>query len=90
MNKSTYDSKIENLLDDVQTYEKLNDNTLVIVNKFVRSKITEISQSCPDPSLLKKFLIPNCKLSYLYGIPKLHKNGCPIVSNVGKSNAFFG
>ena len=86
MDKSMYDSKIENLLDDVQTYEKLKDNPLVKVNKFIRSTISEISKSCPDPSLLKKFLIPNCNLSYLYGIPKLHKDGCPlrpIVSNVG-------
>ena len=32
MDKSTYDTKIENLLDDVQTNEKLNDNPLVKVN----------------------------------------------------------
>ena len=43
-------------------------------------------KKCPDPKIFERFLIPNCSLSYCYGIPKLHKPDCPmrpIISNVG-------
>ena len=86
LNQSDYDHKISQLLEDATTYEKLDSCPLAEHNKYIRKKILEISKSCPDPSILQKFLSPNCKLSYIYGIPKVHKPNCPlrpIISNVG-------
>ena len=86
LNQADYDDKIFNLLSDGDTYEKLDDCPLSEQNKYIRKRISDISKSCIDPSTLKKFLFPNCKLSYIYGIPKVHKTNCPlrpIISNVG-------
>ena len=85
MDVSEYDSKIMNLLSDDDTYEHLHRNPLKENNAMIRSSIGRIAKTCPDPTFFKKFLTPNCRLAYIYGIPKVHKTNCPlrpIISNV--------
>ena len=86
MDKADYDAKMEVLLSDGNTYEALEHDPLKEVNMFVRRKIDEIAQHCPDKDLITQFKRVNCGLAYIYGIPKLHKENCPmrpIISNIG-------
>ena len=86
MNTSDYEAKISELLADVQTYEEVHHNPLNNINKNIRAQIKNISHRCPDKKYLYRFLATNCSLSYIYGIPKIHKDNCPlrpIISNIG-------
>ena len=86
MNTSEYNEKIRSILSDSNTYEHLVSDPRIPHNKMVRERITNIARGCPDPDFLKRFLSVNASLAYIYGIPKIHKPGCPlrpIISNVG-------
>ena len=86
LDTSEYHRKALELLSDGDVYEPLTKNPLENVNKLIRSKLQAISTRCPDPQAIKKFMKPNCSLSYFYGLPKLHKSNIPlrpIISSTG-------
>ena len=86
MNRADYIHKASEILSDHDTYELLNSNPLCNVNKMVRSRVRQIASKCPDPQFFNRFYRQNPGLAYFYGLPKLHKEGCPlrqIISNVG-------
>ena len=86
MNSDHYDSKVNEILSDQETYQKLASNPLEEHNIFIRSRIRELAAQCPEPQLIEKFQPKNCTLPYFYGIPKAHKVNIPlrpIISSIG-------
>lgn len=84
LDSANYLSKLNDLLNDAETYEKLTSNPLQ--NKVTRfnSKLSSFLKK-KYPELHKKFVTVNPSLPYLYGLPKTHKQECPlrpIISNV--------
>ena len=84
MNRVDYVSKITDLLNDRQTYEKLRSDPLHNVNSNFNKKLKLILNGQND--LIKKFSSQCPRLPYLYGLVKTHKPNNPIrpiVSSVG-------
>ena len=82
-----YKEKAQSLLDDTNTYEKLNKNPLIGFNKSVRKEIENNLKQYDDPNWKFKFLKENCSLPYFYGLPKLHKEGVPLRPVVSQVNS---
>ena len=84
LNKSDYIDKMDTLLNDPNTYEKLISNPLENVNAYYNKQVREIFGNNKD--LVNEFRSWNSKLPYLYGMIKTHKPGYPvrpIISTVG-------
>ena len=86
LDNNEYIDKAQSLLDDDNTYEKLNKNPLLSHNKYVRKEIENNLKHYHDPNWKKKFLKQNCSLPYFYGLPKLHKSGVPLRPVVSQVN----
>ena len=85
MDRANYKEKMQLLLNDDTTYEKLRFSPLKRMsanfNKIVREKLKNVPGL--DPS---SFIQINPKLPYIYGLPKTHKDGVPlrpIISHCG-------
>ena len=85
MDRANYKEKMQLLLNDDTTYEKLRSSPLKRMsanfNKIVREKLKNVPGL--DPS---SFIQINPKLPYIYGLPKTHKDGVPlrpIISHCG-------
>ena len=86
MDHAEYISKMENILADSDTYETLRENPIEDFNKLVRNVIDATAKKCPDKDLITQFKRVNCSLAYMYGVPKLHKENCPlrpVISSIG-------
>ena len=86
MDHAEYVSKMENILADSDTYETLRENPIQDFNKLVRNVIDATAKKCPDKDLVNQFKRVNCSLAYMYGVPKLHKENCPlrpVISSIG-------
>ncbi|CAF3457421.1 unnamed protein product, partial [Rotaria socialis] len=83
LNKSSYIEKIGILLSDHQVYEKLNSNPLKDTQRAFNNQLKDILGH--NVSLIEKFRSKLPCMPYLYGLPKLHKEGTPfrpIISTV--------
>ena len=87
MDRLTYDNKMNDLLQDSVTYKKLNSNPL---KKWQRDFNQQIKSTLKDyPDLIRKFNAYMPRLPHIYGLPKIHKDNCPlrpIVSTIGSVN----
>src|SRR5215469_4704573 len=83
MNKDDYFRKSYELLNDDSVYKKLTSNPL----KTTQSRFNQTLKCLlhNNPNLIKRFLSYMPRLSYFYGLPKIHKLQIPlrpIISNV--------
>ena len=84
MDKLAYVDKMNILLNDQETYEKLTSNPLERINAEFHQNIREIFED--NQQLINKFKQSSSSLSYLYGVIKTHKDDYPvrpIISTVG-------
>ena len=80
LNKSDYINKTKAILDDTSKFKKLNTDWFKIIlkledklNRFLRIIKSKLPESCFD------FLFASGSLpGILYGLPKIHKQNCPI------------
>ena len=87
MDMNAYNGKMNMLLSDETTYEKLRSNPLEKENSLFNRKIKSLLKGHDE--LIKKFIKTNATLPYLYGIIKTHKQNNPvrpIVSSVGSAS----
>ena len=92
MNTTEYNNKVNRLLDDQNTYEKLNSLPSVkTIQKDFNKQLKDICKTIPENNireiLLKNVSDKNPSLPYFYGIPKAHKPGCPLRPIVSTRNA---
>ena len=86
MNKRDYISKMENLLSDENTYEKLQKNPIETVNSNFNKKVKSLLKDNED--ILKSITSISPSLPYMYGVIKTHKPNNPvrpIISSVGSA-----
>ena len=77
MDKDFYLNKINQLLSDTNTYDKLTKNPLQNVPTEFFRKVRSIGKDKKSIELLEKFKVINPKLPYFYGLPKTHKDNLP-------------
>ena len=86
VDKTEYDDKMKNLLDDTSVYQKLNKNPLSRMQSDFNKGLSEICKKFEgSKDQLKMFNSRLPSLPYMYGLPKIHKESCPyrpIISNV--------
>ena len=83
LDRDTYINKAEILLNDRTVYKKLSSNPLKSAQNFFNRELKLILRDNPD--LIKRFHSYLPKLSYFYGLPKIHKLHMPlrpIISNI--------
>ena len=84
IDKVDYNTKMLNLLSDDKVYRQLKKNPLSDMQKDFNSGLKNISQTNKLPFLTGYMsILPS--LPYLYGLPKIHKEGMPfrpIISNI--------
>ena len=68
-----YKRKALDLINDDEIYEKLTSNPLESNNSYVRNKLNRLTKSYADRTIFQKLATINPSLSYVYGLPKLHK-----------------
>ncbi|XP_066969999.1 uncharacterized protein [Macrobrachium rosenbergii] len=82
MNSSEYREKMYRLLDDETTYAKIENPPTVqkLQNTFNQNVKKIISKLCNGKDTLcnKLFSSKLPELAYIYGSPKIHKDGCPL------------
>ena len=71
MDKTSYDEKLQVLLNDEQTYEKLTSDPLKRKAADFNKSLRIVPKDHPD--LVTRFKCINPGLPYLYGLPKTHK-----------------
>lgn len=84
LDKDEYIRKMNELLEDDRVYEKLRSDPLKDDQRNFNRSLKEILDTNFD--YIQKFTARLPSLPYLYGLPKLHKEGVPfrpIISNVG-------
>ncbi|XP_069941993.1 uncharacterized protein [Cherax quadricarinatus] len=84
MKENDYQEKMNNLLDDTETYSKLRKNPLETVNSNFNKTIKLLLKGKDE--LVKQFTSTNPSLPYMYGLIKTHKPGNPvrpIISSIG-------
>ncbi|XP_068242406.1 uncharacterized protein [Palaemon carinicauda] len=92
MDTEDYISKVNSLLGDTNTYEIVSSPPTVtkLQQNFNRS-LGKIAKSIPDPqqraTVLSKISSKNPSFPYFYGIPKVHKPGCPVRPIVATCNS---
>jgi hypothetical protein len=87
MNKVDYCDRMENMLQDVSTYEPLNNNPLERVNASYNKSIREIFDG--NANYKAHFKSTGKSLPYLYGTAKIHKPGDkmrPIIGTTGSAS----
>ena len=79
LNRDSYDGQMLELLNDISTYKKVDNpenmlkkNTFKIMN-FWRTKVY-----LGDNLKRKDILCENTNLPRIYGLPKIHKQNCPL------------
>ena len=96
LNKSDYISKIDTILADSSKFVKTTgryEDPFSMLN-FVDTKVRDLLRDLKKKKCISDndymFMYPTgCKISTLYGLPKVHKQGCPIrpiLSSVGSVN----
>ena len=87
MDTDTYESKVNDLLNDEKTYSKLSkDPTTSYKNKLLKILKDLKEKKAIDQSLYDKLRPSACVVPCIYGLPKVHKNNIPvrpIVSSIG-------
>ena len=83
MNTSTYLDKAYALLNDTQTYTPLDfPPTATKMQQEFNRKLRKIANSLTDPQhkqlVASKISSKSPSVPYFYGIPKVHKPGCPL------------
>ena len=84
LDKQAYSNKLNDLLNDETTYEKLLRDPSASKNKNFNTNLKKLLKDMPD--LLKSFAVVNPTLPYMYGLVKTHKPGQPlrpIISSIG-------
>ena len=83
MDKNDYLIKSYRLLNDANTYERIQSNPLKLCQANFNRELKNLLKNYGD--LYKKFSAFLPSMSYFYGLPKLHKPNIPlrpIISNV--------
>ena len=82
LNKCDYKNKVHEVLNDPTKFERIHDDALLTilnkeekVNRFLR-KIK--SEGVIAQDLYSELYASGSRPGILYGLPKIHKNGCPI------------
>ena len=88
MDKDFYLNKINQLLSDTNTYDKLTKNPLQNVPTEFFRKVRSIGKDKKSIELLEKFKVINPKLPYFYGLPKTHKDNLPFRPIISCAGAF--
>ena len=87
LNRKDYDTKIDDLLLDGDTYNKLKKNPTAKVEKKITECLKELHREEYITTEKKNLLTPQYSTSpQLYGLPKVHKEHVPlrpIVANIG-------
>ena len=79
MNKTDYNTKIENLLSDDSTYIKLEKDPTNDINLQLKSILSTWKSKKIINDNIFKFLHSNTNnVPKFYGLPKLHKPNCPL------------
>lgn len=84
MNVDEYDRKLDDLLDDERTYQKLRSDPLKESQADYNKSLKEILGT--SSVFYTRFYARLSRLPYMYGLPKVHKTGVPlrpIVSTIG-------
>ena len=84
MDRVDYNTKMENLLNDPNTYLQLRSNPLSRIQSTFNSRLKEITKDVIFDC--KRFIRRLPSLPYMYGLPKIHKPNVPlrpIISNRG-------
>ena len=84
LDKLAYNEKLDDLLNDEDTYEQLTSDPTANKNRKFNAKVKNLLKS--KPMLLKSFSVVNPTLPYMYGLLKTHKPDKPlrpIISSVG-------
>lgn len=83
LDKRIYTNKINALLADASTYEPVTSNPLKSAQREFNDRLKLILGDFPEIFKNVKSFLP--KMAYFYGLPKVHKDNCPlrpIVSNI--------
>ena len=93
MDTLQYNSKIKSILSDKQVYEKINHNRLQSMQTNFNKRLAKIKNDNKkhdhdtDLDFLMRFKQTLPSLPYIYGLPKIHKNGNPLRPIVSNCNA---
>ena len=87
LNKSEYLNKMNNLLSDSTTYEKLHSSPLKRLASEFNKKVRDLLHNIPNLEA-KQFIQINPKLPYIYGLPKTHKENIPLRPIISQSGSF--
>ncbi|XP_076059401.1 uncharacterized protein LOC143036029 [Oratosquilla oratoria] len=77
LNQHDYDTKALNMLADRETYEVLTKNPL----KTTATEFNKEARKIIGNDQFNKLRVFNPQLPNFYGLPKIHKEGIPIISN---------
>ena len=79
LDRDEYDKKIEGMLDDHLTYEKIKRDPAPALERRMNAKLLALNRkgSIPD-RLYGRLRSSNGKTPRLYGLPKIHKPGVPL------------
>ena len=94
LNKQNYLDKMQNLLDDSSTYEKIDLGPLQKSQKIIFKKLDEWRKLnlLGDKIERKDLITTNTNLARMYGLPKVHKDNCPlrpVVSYINSPSYFM-
>ena len=90
LNKQNYLDKMQNLLDDFSTYENwLRSFTEITKNHFQKLDEWRKLNLLRDKIERKNLITINTNLAGMYGLPKVHKDNCPLRPVVSYINSSF-
>ena len=87
MREDEYNSKIQTLLDDANTYKKLDEDPTLSILKDLTSFLEDALWKGQITTEEQCYLTPsNPRPGFFDGLPKTHKSGCPIRPIVSQTN----
>ena len=87
LDKRDYETKMENLLSDNVTYEKLRSSPLRRLASQFNKRVRELFKDAPGLEV-NNFLQINPCLPYIYGLPKTHKQQIPLRPIISQCGSF--
>jgi len=76
---SNYNKKMRELLSDSNTYEIIKKDPTKRLTNDVRVLLMDwFKKDYINAHMYRRMLITDCLLPRAYGLPKIHKDGCPL------------
>ena len=78
MNWSDYEKKLLEMLTDEKTYKRLNKDPTPALQKMNKVLLDLMQSKCLPQQIHKRFWCKNGIKPRFYGLPKIHKDNCPL------------